>query len=101
MDKAQPTRKTESASDFSPFMNPQSNSSPLTSSDLLTGLNDLGRQASVEARGTATLSEAELVRWQELLGQVGRELAEPLTAALERVTTLTTTGRIDRAGLRA
>ncbi|HEX5355208.1 MAG TPA: hypothetical protein VFW93_03250 [Aquabacterium sp.] len=45
--------------------------------------------------------DAELARWQELLGQVGRELAEPLTAALERVTTLTTTGRIDRAGLRA
>lgn len=44
---------------------------------------------------------AELARWHERLGQVGRELAEPLTAALERVTTLTTTGRIDRAGLRA
>lgn len=44
--------------------------------------------------------EIELARWQDLLGQVGRELAEPLTAALERVTTLTTTGRIDRAGLR-
>jgi hypothetical protein len=43
----------------------------------------------------------ELVRWQDLLGQVGRELAEPLTAALERVSTLTTTGRIDRHGLRA
>jgi hypothetical protein len=39
--------------------------------------------------------------WQELLSQLGRELAEPLTAALDRVTTLTTTGRIDRAGLRA
>lgn len=46
------------------------------------------------------LDDTELARWQELLGQVGRELAEPLTAALERVTTLTTTGRIDRAGLR-
>lgn len=43
----------------------------------------------------------ELVRWQDLMGQVGRELAEPLTAALERVITLTTTGRIDRQGLRA
>jgi hypothetical protein len=42
----------------------------------------------------------ELVRWQDLMGQVGRELAEPLTAALERVNTLTTTGRIDRHGLR-
>jgi len=42
----------------------------------------------------------ELARWHELLAQAGRELAEPLTAALERVTTLTTTGRIDRVGLR-
>jgi hypothetical protein len=46
-------------------------------------------------------AEQELSRWHELLAQVGRELAEPLTAALDRVTTLTTTGRIDRAGLRA
>jgi hypothetical protein len=45
--------------------------------------------------------DTELSRWHELMGQVGRELAEPLTAALERVTTLTTTGRIDQAGLRA
>lgn len=44
--------------------------------------------------------ERELARWQELLAQAGRELAEPLTAALERVATLTTTGRIDRVGLR-
>lgn len=47
------------------------------------------------------VSDDELRRWQELLAQVGRELAEPLTAALERVTTLTTTGRIDRMGLRS
>jgi CheY-like chemotaxis protein len=52
------------------------------------------------AMGEAS-NEQELSHWQELLGQVGRELAEPLTAALERVTTLTTSGRIDRAGLRA
>lgn len=46
-------------------------------------------------------NDADLARWHELVSQIGRELAEPLTAALERVTTLTTTGRIDRAGLRA
>ncbi len=46
-----------------------------------------------------TLDEAELARWQELLAQAGRELAEPLTMALERIATLTDTGRIDRAGL--
>lgn len=41
------------------------------------------------------------MNWQDLLGRLGRELAQPLTTALERVTTLTTTGRIDRTGLRA
>jgi CheY-like chemotaxis protein len=52
------------------------------------------------APGSDAAASAELARWQELLAQAGRELAEPLTAALERVATLTTTGRIDRAGLR-
>jgi CheY-like chemotaxis protein len=69
-------------------MNPQYPSSPITPVDRLVSEHDVPHE---EALG----------RWQELLGQVGRELAEPLTAALERVTTLTTTGRIDRAGLRA
>lgn len=39
--------------------------------------------------------------WCGLITQIGREIAGPLTAALERVTELTTTGRIDRQGLRA
>lgn len=39
--------------------------------------------------------------WRELTAQIGREVAEPLSSALERVITLTTTGRIDRDGLRA
>jgi len=40
-------------------------------------------------------------RWQDLVSEIGAEIAAPLTAALERVQTLTTTGRIDRASLRA
>ena len=40
-------------------------------------------------------------RWHELVSQVGMEIAEPLTAALERIHLLTSTGQIDRAGLRA
>ena len=40
-------------------------------------------------------------RWQELVLQVGSEIASPLTAALERIHLLTATGKIDRAGLRA
>lgn len=40
-------------------------------------------------------------RWHELVAQIGGEIASPLTAALERINTLTSTGKIDRAGLRA
>src|SRR6185369_7590970 len=40
-------------------------------------------------------------RWHALVSQVGVEIAEPLTAALERIHVLTATGKIDRAGLRA
>jgi CheY-like chemotaxis protein len=69
---------------------------------LLVGLgdNDMPSAAS-SADGQDAQVDQELGRWHELLAQVGRQLAEPLTAALERVTTLSTTGRIDRAGLRA
>jgi uncharacterized protein with HEPN domain len=38
--------------------------------------------------------------FRELVGQFGREVAAPMTAALERVNAFATTGRIDRAGLR-
>ncbi len=40
-------------------------------------------------------------RWHDLVAQIGAEVAAPLTAALERINALTSTGRIDRAGLRA
>lgn len=57
---------------------------------------------SSPSRATPTQHPFEShAHWHELLAQVGRELAEPLTAALERVTTLTTTGRLDRSGLLA
>ncbi len=46
-------------------------------------------------------TQSDLMRFQELLAQVGRELAEPLTAALERVNALVSTGRMDRGGLKA
>ena len=39
--------------------------------------------------------------FRELLGQLGREVVAPMTAALERVNAFATTGRIDRASLRA
>jgi hypothetical protein len=39
--------------------------------------------------------------WRDIIGQIGSEVGLPLSAALERVTVLATTGKIDRAGLRA
>lgn len=39
--------------------------------------------------------------FRQLLGQLGREVGAPMTAALERVNAFATTGRMDRAGLRA
>ena len=43
----------------------------------------------------------ERERWHDLVAQMGAEIAVPLTAALERINALTSTGKIDRAGLRA
>ena len=39
--------------------------------------------------------------FRELVGQLGREIMAPMTCALERVNNFATTGRMDRAGLRA
>lgn len=39
--------------------------------------------------------------FRELLGQFGQEVAAPMSSALERVNAFATSGRIDRAGLRA
>lgn len=44
---------------------------------------------------------SQSAHWHELVAQIGAEIAGPLTAALERINTLTNTGRIDRLGLRA
>lgn len=63
--------------------------------------HDPHRTASDLPAGDGPADGAELARWQSLLAQVGRDLAEPLTTALERVTTLSTSGRIDRQGLKA
>jgi CheY-like chemotaxis protein len=74
---------------------------PLSSSG--SGLTQADGTAWVPAGETEAETDlrAELARWQDLLSQVGRELAEPLTAALERVPPRTPTGRIARHGLRA
>ena len=46
-------------------------------------------------------TEPDDVHWREIIGQIGSEVGLPLSSALERVTVLATTGKIDRAGLRA
>lgn len=46
-------------------------------------------------------ASAEVSRWRDVVNEISVEMAGPLTAALERVQTLATTGRIDRASLRA
>lgn len=43
----------------------------------------------------------ETGHWHELVGALGAEIASPLTAALERINELTTSGRIGRQSLRA
>ncbi|HEY0819658.1 MAG TPA: hypothetical protein VGD46_12820, partial [Rhizobacter sp.] len=45
-------------------------------------------------------SEVEPDHWRDVVGEMSAEIAGPLTAALERVQTLATTGRIDRSSLR-
>src|ERR1700758_3162532 len=45
-------------------------------------------------------SEPGDAHWREIIGQIGTEVGLPLSSALERVTVLATTGKIDRAGLR-
>ena len=44
--------------------------------------------------------QADNERWHALVSQIGAEIAAPLTAALERINSLTSTGRIDRQSLR-
>ena len=61
-------------------------------------LSDIGRTPSASSP-IAPLGDAD--RWHALLAEMGAEIAAPLTAALERITTLTSTGRIDKQSLRA
>jgi hypothetical protein len=61
-------------------------------------LSDIGRTERPEA--TADDADDDR-RWHELLGQIGSEVAGPLTTAVERVNQLATTGRIDRQALRS
>jgi hypothetical protein len=59
------------------------------------------RAAHVEGALAEVASDEQAMRWRELVNAVGEEISAPLTHALERVHTLTTSGRIDRSSLRA
>jgi hypothetical protein len=66
-------------------------------------MSEIGRTpvAPAAARpATGAGPQADRERWHALVSQMGAEIAAPLTAALERINTLTSTGRIDRQGLR-
>ncbi|MEY2891646.1 MAG: hypothetical protein RJA98_1554 [Pseudomonadota bacterium] len=49
----------------------------------------------------ATITPKSTEWWQDLVAALGMDIAGPLTAALDRATTLEREGHIDRAGLRA
>ena len=64
---------------------------------------EIGRAATAQGKARTADSDAGPPgeRWAELVAQIGIEIAAPLTAALERINSLTSTGNIDRKGLRA
>ena len=62
-------------------------------------MSEINRGTAPSQAPPAEAAEGE--RWRELVSTVGCEIAAPLTAALERIHTLTTTGRIDKSSLRA
>lgn len=69
-------------------------------------LGDSGSPAA-DSGAAATTGDAlcdphsDPAAWRHLVAEIGAEISMPLTAALERIHTFTSTGRVDRAGLRA
>jgi hypothetical protein len=67
-------------------------------------LSEAKRGATAPANTPAGVSANDAQdneRWHTLVSEMGAEIATPLTSALARIHELTTTGRIDRASLRA
>lgn len=64
-------------------------------------MTDITQTAAVRRPAAPDDDHDEGLEGYELLTQIGSEIAGPLTAALERVTALGVTGRIDHNGLRA
>ena len=65
-------------------------------------MTDLMTRAPVTvAPATEEEAPVEQDHWRDVVSEMSAEIAGPLTAALDRVQTLATTGRIDRGSLRA
>lgn len=64
-------------------------------------MTDLNRAPISVAHATEEAAPVEHDHWRDVVGEMSAEIAGPLTAALDRVQTLATTGRIDRSSLRA
>ena len=67
-------------------------------------MSEISRTPGQQGRLFAAAAEgdhSDAQRWHELVSEIGAEIAGPLTAALERIHSLTTTGCIDRASLKA
>lgn len=67
-------------------------------------MSDINRTGAPRPRShpAPTAEEgAQAERWQEIVSAIGTATAAPLTSALERIHALVSSGKIDRAGLRA
>ncbi|CAG1019606.1 hypothetical protein BURC_04503 [Burkholderiaceae bacterium] len=62
-------------------------------------MSEINRNAAPSPAAPADHRDAD--RWRDVVNAVGSEIAVPLTAALERIHALITSGRIDKASLRA
>jgi len=63
-------------------------------------MTDLNR-APISVAQAPQEAPVEHDHWRDVVSEMSAEIAGPLTAALDRVQTLTSTGRIDRSSLRA
>lgn len=67
-------------------------------------MTDIGRTRTLPGHPRSPHGEGsagEPDRWHALVAEIGAEIAVPLSAALERINALTSTGKIDRQSLRA
>lgn len=64
-------------------------------------MTDLTQASASSAPPVEAALLAEPEHWRGVIGEMSAEIAGPLTAALDRVQTLASTGRIDRWSLRA